>query len=116
MIGSGSTTAHHLEKYSSHFPNEEPLLHVGLSIILLSYTPISIGLSATPNLNETYLRQIEWLSAHQAKGEVESEKYLVIFGENESLGAQSQGEGEKTGVVPSSNYWIKNFLNPKMMR
>ena len=93
MIGSGSTAAHHLEKSSSHFPNEEPLLHAGSGTILLPYTPISVGLSASSNLSETYLLQIEWLAPDQEKGEVESEKALVSFGENESLGAQPQGEG-----------------------
>ena len=38
VISSGSIVAHHLEKSSSHFPNEEPLLHAGSGTIILPYT------------------------------------------------------------------------------
>ena len=60
--GSGSAVAHHLEKSSSLLPNEEPLLHAGSGIILLPYTPISVGMSAPPKMSEhIYFYLSGWL-------------------------------------------------------
>ena len=101
--GSRSIDAHHLEKSSSPMPNEEPLIHPGSGIILLSYTPISVGMSAPPKKSETPLLLLEWLAPDHVKVEVESEQYLARFGEDESLGAKPKGEGEKTRTITDSS-------------